>query len=175
MAGYLPAHIDPATTERQCAALVAAGIRRIIDLTEEGEANHQGIALAPYEEAIARSAAANGCSVLCRRISIPDFGVPDRGTMMKILDAIDDGVRADEPVYIHCWGGRGRTGTVIGCWLRRHGYGSGDEVLARIRALRAGVPDEDYPSPETDEQRRMVKEWTETRSGVPAKNGHAHT
>ena len=36
-----------------------------------------------------------------------------------------------EPVYVHCWGGIGRTGTVVGCWLVRHGM-TGDEALAEF-------------------------------------------
>jgi protein-tyrosine phosphatase len=35
--------------------------------------------------------------------------------MTTILDAIDESMTAGKPVYVHCWGGMGRTGTVIGC------------------------------------------------------------
>lgn len=28
---------------------------------------------------------------------------------------------AGQTVYVHCYGGIGRTGTVVGCWLVRHG------------------------------------------------------
>ncbi|MFZ5949388.1 MAG: fused DSP-PTPase phosphatase/NAD kinase-like protein [Candidatus Rifleibacteriota bacterium] len=36
---------------------------------------------------------------------------------------------AGKPVYVHCWGGLGRTGVVVGCWSRRHGEA---EPLAKL-------------------------------------------
>jgi len=35
--------------------------------------------------------------------------------MHEILDTIDAALSAKRIVYVHCWGGVGRTGTVIGC------------------------------------------------------------
>lgn len=61
-------------------------------------------------------------------------------------------------MYVHCWGGVGRTGTVVGCYLVRSGL-SGDEALARIRQLRRNEATANRPSPETDEQRNMVRSW----------------
>ena len=37
---------------------------------------------------------------------------------------------------MHCWGGVGRTGTTVGCWLVRHGR-SGTEALAELRRVAA--------------------------------------
>jgi protein-tyrosine phosphatase len=34
--------------------------------------------------------------------------------MVRILNQIDMCIKYDKPVYVHCWGGKGRTGTVIG-------------------------------------------------------------
>ena len=35
-------------------------------------------------------------------------------------------------VYVHCWAGVGRTGTVVGCWLIRHQLAQSDNVLSVI-------------------------------------------
>ena len=66
---------------------------------------------------------------------------------------------ASRPVYVHCWGGVGRTGTIIGCWLVMQGI-SGDGAIRRIAELRAGMPDSGRRSPETNEQRRLVRKAT---------------
>ena len=65
------------------------------------------------------------------------MGTPTEGQLIRILDDIDDARASGGTAYVHCWGGVGRTGTVIGCWLVRHGLDRGDAV-ATIAALCAG-------------------------------------
>ena len=60
-------------------------------------------------------------------------------------------------VYVHCWAGVGRTGTVVACHLIRHGM-QGDEALARIAKLREAIGRYDA-SPEMPEQRDLVGRW----------------
>ena len=38
--------------------------------------------------------------------------------------------------YIHCWGGVGRTETVVACWLLRHGLAAPEVVLKKLTWLR---------------------------------------
>lgn len=133
VAGPYPA---PADVER----LRAAGVELFVDLTEKGE-----YGIAPYDSAGARHV----------RFPIPDHGVPGGEEMKAILDALD-AARADGTgVYVHCLAGAGRTGTVAGCWLVRHGL-TGEEALVAI-AERRGVACR--PSPETPEQRALVLRW----------------
>jgi len=40
--------------------------------------------------------------------------VPSAALMRATLDAIYDAIDAGETLYLHCWGGVGRTGTVVG-------------------------------------------------------------
>jgi protein-tyrosine phosphatase len=76
---------------------------------------------------------------------------------MSILDDIDEARETGATVYVHCWGGVGRTGTVIGCWLVRHGLDGGD-AIERIAELRREIPGA-RPSPETPGQIALVKNW----------------
>jgi protein-tyrosine phosphatase len=115
----------------------------IVDLTEAHE-------LEPYSEHLG--------GVRRIRAPIPDFSVPTEGEMIRILDLIDAALVRDEVVYVHCWGGRGRTGTVVGCHLVRHGLEPA-EALERIARLRRRVPDRHVPSPEAAEQIAMVRSW----------------
>ncbi len=94
-----------------------------------------------------------------RRVAhpIPDMGTPTAGHVMRILDGIDEERTDGGTAYVHCWGGIGRTGTVVGCWLMRHGLGAGDPI-ARIAELRTGIVG-NRPSPETPEQTELVRGW----------------
>jgi len=94
-----------------------------------------------------------------RRIAhpIPDMGTPTAGHVMRILDDIDEARAGGSTAYVHCWGGVGRTGTVIGCWLMRHEADGGDPI-ARIAELRAGIAG-DRSSPETPGQTELVRGW----------------
>jgi protein-tyrosine phosphatase len=56
-------------------------------------------------------------------------------------------------------GGKGRTGTVVGCYLARHGYAAGNEVIKKIKELRKKTEDFSDPSPETGKQINMVIKW----------------
>jgi protein-tyrosine phosphatase len=80
--------------------------------------------------------------------------------MQMILDTIDSAMQRKLATYVHCWGGLGRTGTVVGCYVARHGIASGDVALHRIIHLRhnhdAAFP---RPSPETARQRAMIRQW----------------
>lgn len=109
--------------------LTAAGIDTFVDLT----GRH------PYEAAD------------LRHFPVPDMGVPD--DVDEILDAIDEARASGRTVYVHCWAGRGRTGTVIGCWLARHGS---TDPLGDLDRLRTHL---DTTSPETAAQRRFVEAY----------------
>ena len=79
------------------------------------------------------------------------------------LDAIDDHIRDGKGIaYVHCWGGIGRTGTIIGCWLARHGY-TGEAALRLLSELYQTNPKSQRRphSPETKEQRAYIRNWQE--------------
>lgn len=64
-------------------------------------------------------------------------------------------------MYIHCWGGVGRTGTMVGCWLARHGF-AGDAALAKLDELWGRCPKSRFrKSPETQQQRDYIVAWKE--------------
>jgi Dual specificity phosphatase, catalytic domain len=119
--------------------LVEAGVTLVVDLTEEGERP-------AYDSPVPRV-----------RVPVADFSCPTPETMNEILDVIDAELAAGGVVYVHCYGGVGRTGTVVGCWLTRHGAS-----LARLPR-----------PPETDEQRRLLASWKSLDRGMRTPPGRS--
>ncbi len=156
LAGCYPGELDPEAARIKLAGLLDSGIRHLIDLTEAGEHGRGGLPFTPYEPIIGGLAAAQGLRVIVERHAIPDMGVPAFAAMSRTLDAIDAAIAAGRPLYVHCWGGYGRTGTVVGCWLARHGHAVGAAALERLALLRSGLRGE---SPQTAAQRAMITGW----------------
>lgn len=113
----------------------------------------------PYHGQMKQIAESMGLSVTFERKPIRDGGVSTREDMVTILDSIDANIRSGKAVYIHCLGGRGRTGTVVGCYLVRHGLCHTHETVGMIRELRKHTEDHDQPSPESRRQIEMVLSW----------------
>jgi hypothetical protein len=153
LAGDYPGGSDEGQTRDRLRRLLLAGVGCFVDLTEPGEFDRL-----PYDHLAQEEARALGRDVTHRRMSIPDRGTPTPGDMAGILATIDAALARGQVVYVHCYAGIGRTGTVVGCYLVQHGM-SGDQALTQIARLRQEVPDAWVRSPETEAQRRMVRSW----------------
>jgi len=159
LAGCYPGDADEAVARERLGRVVDSGIRVFLNLMEEHETDHDGAPFAPYDELVRSLFASSGIAGTVRRVPVRDLDVPDRATMRFILDFIDFSVAGNNPVYVHCWGGRGRTGTVVGCYLARHGIGAGRDALDGIRYLRRHEATAHLSSPQTDIQRDLVRSW----------------
>src|SRR5262245_50975547 len=105
-AGEYPGATDETRARAKLAALLECGVRTFIDLTERHE-------LVPYEPLLMSEASARGLVVTYHRKSIPDLRTPSARRMRDILATLQSSLERDRPVYLHCWGGVGRTGTVV--------------------------------------------------------------
>jgi len=161
LAGCYPGAADEKQAREKIRGLLDCGIRRVINLMETTETNSKGKAFVPYEDLMRTLADTVKTEVFFARMPIKDTWVPSRSDMCRILDRMDQSINDNQPVYLHCWGGRGRTGTVVGCHLVRHGYASSRNVLKRLKDLRRCTEDRDMPSPETSQQIDMVVSWVE--------------
>lgn len=155
LAGPYPSAPALTDAQKQVAALLELGVDTVVDLTEPGE-----YGLRAYWPLLSEASAAQGMAVERRQRSIPDMSIPTVAQMNATLDDIDAALAEGRTVYVHCYGGIGRTGTVVGCYLVRNGA-SGDEALATIAHLRRNIRQPHRLAPETSEQRAMVRAWRE--------------
>lgn len=160
LAGCYPGSKDTDEAGLKLKAMLDLGIRHIVNLMEHDEKDQTGAPFVRYEDRMQALAASKGCSVTFERMSIRDLSVPSKARMSAILDRVDQCVRDNRRVYVHCLGGRGRTGTVVGCYLSRHGIATGEKVLDSIARLRKVTDDYYQPSPETRPQLEMVRSWS---------------
>jgi hypothetical protein len=156
LAGEYPAHPQETETLAKLGRLTQAGVTAFVDLTEPGE-----YGLRQYGDLLPQLPQPLQGRLSHERCPIPDMHAPSQEQMGATLDRIDALLEAGETVYVHCFGGIGRTGTVVGCYLARHGL-AGEEALAQIAEWRQGTPDGHRPSPETQAQRQMVLTWQES-------------
>jgi len=152
MAGESPGTSDLQTTRSRLKALLRMGVRTWLDLTQAGDFSHL------YETILKEESADYGVEVSRVNFPITDFSNPSPHLMTRILDTIDQEVSQGGCIYLHCYAGIGRTGTVVGCYLVRHGLG-GDEAIARIAQLRENVSNWWHTSPETQEQMDFIRNW----------------
>ena len=153
LAGEYPGGYDTETARRRMDAFLEAGVTTFIDLTQPHE-------LIPYESVLEEEAKIYGINVSYQRIPIRDFDIPSSATMTAILNTIDKAISEGNCVYVHCWGGVGRTGMVVGCYLVRHGN-TNEQAIEKVNQLYKTRPSNfHHPrSPETDQQVEFIRNW----------------
>lgn len=154
--GEYPGDRNPDVAKIRLRHLITLGIRTFVDLTAPADR------MAPYEELLSELEEEAGSPL--HRISLPiaDMGIPEGvGIMQTILKCIRESSSHAPAVYVHCWGGIGRTGTVVGCWLRECGYDA-ESSLAHVQHLYASnMPKvRIHPeSPQTSAQKDYIRFW----------------
>lgn len=154
LAGEYPlAFENPEANALRLGAFLQAGFDTFLDLTIPGETQ-------PYAQLLQDLSASQGKTILHRRFGIGDFGLPQPEQMRQILTFVEQRLVEGRKVYLHCFGGIGRTGTTIACYLVQQGR-SPAEALRQLAKWWQQVPKSaHYPhSPETLEQEAFVLGW----------------
>lgn len=156
-AGEYPGDLDSREARQNVAALLDAGITVFIDLTAPDDR------MTPYEDVLHEEARQRGVDARRVAMPVPDMGIATPLAMHRILDEIDAHLANGRATYVHCWGGVGRTGLVVGCHLVRRGS-DGAAALQRVADLFATmsphkVASHGGMSPQTSAQHDMVRDW----------------
>ena len=156
LATEYPGAKDEEKALRKLRVLLDAGVTSFVDLTEAGEAAGGGAPMVPYNGLL-------GPDVTYRRFAIRDTSVIEDAGYDRILDHIRAELDRGRVVLTHCWGGKGRTGTVVGSWLiDTEGVGY-PEVIDRMQELRRGSSKQHHPVPDTPEQHEVLRRRAQRR------------
>ena len=153
LAGEYPAAPYEGRARERLDKFLDSGIDTFIDLTLPNE-------LPPYQSILLEQAKLRDIEVQYNRFTIIDRSIPMGDMMTTILDAVDKALIGGCNIYLHCWGGIGRTGTTVGCYLVRRGL-TGKQALAQLDEWWKEVPKSAYNprSPETDRQVEYILNW----------------
>ena len=148
-AGEYPRDLDEQKSTEKIKQFSQFGITHFIDLTEEGE-------LRPYEQML---------SSHMQHIRFPIQDVSSPASIESVKDLIGQihGIlnESDEnKVYIHCWGGVGRTGTIVGCLLSHQHDFDYEKTMNALKKAFSDCPKSAYRhTPETKEQRDFIARY----------------
>ncbi len=149
-AGEYPGDLNDEVAVAKLQRMHHFGVRHFIDLTEEGE-------LRPYSQLLP-------ADTTYERFPIRDVSVPkSMEAVQQLVDRIEYLTQLDGYTYIHCWGGVGRTGTIVACYEvnRKEGF-SAEKALSVMRRSFSDMPKAAYrKSPETQEQIGFVHRFAD--------------
>lgn len=141
------------------AALLDVGVRVVINLQQPGELGRNRKPFADYEPLLRQIAADNNVGVTLHRFPIRDWGAPALELMVQIQKALAEATQDGNVVYVHCWGGHGRTGTVGACRLISQGM-SIEQAIAAMRLARQHDPlCAKEAAPQSTAQFDFLRQW----------------
>lgn len=147
-AGEYPGDKNGELTKNKIERMHHFGIRHFIDLTEEGE-------LRPYNHLLPND-------TTYTRFPIVDCGAPKSvESVQRLLLRIEELKKMDGYVYVHCWGGVGRTGTIIACYLSQNWKEVDmNHTLEVLRRNFSEMPKSAYrKTPETKDQIDFINQF----------------
>lgn len=150
-AGEYPGDKNEEIAKQKIERIYHFGIRHFIDLTEEGE-------LCPYNHLLPSD-------TTYTRFPIVDCGVPKSiESVRRLLLRIEELKKMDGYVYLHCWGGVGRTGTIVACYLFQNVEEPDlNKTLEVLRSRFSEMPKSVYrETPETKQQINFIEQFINT-------------
>jgi len=95
-------------------------------------------------------------SLLGLHVPVEDMTPPTADQLQECVSAIAKAHEQNMGVAVHCYAGKGRTGTVLAGYFVHRGM-SPEEAIAHVRSIRPG-------SVETPEQEEAIREFARSRN-----------
>lgn len=79
--------------------------------------------------------------------AVENYGTPSIEEMDEIISMMEEMIKNDQAVLVHCGGGKGRAGTVLSCFVAKHGISgnlqeypqmTATESISYVREMRPG-------------------------------------
>ena len=104
-------------SERDYAALASAGVKTIVDLQNDGEANEEGLVEA--------------AGMKFFRIGMSDSSWPSPDKTAQFIKIVNN--PANQPVFVHCHGGRHRSGAMTAIYRITHDGWDADRAYSEMQ------------------------------------------
>jgi len=117
LAGSYPGDICPVAAKQKIDSLLSVGVTTFLCLQDEYELARFASYWPAIEELLSEKN--NTSTVEFEHFPIPDMNVGDTEELAGMIESLVTRLKNGACVYIHCWGGHGRTGTVVGALLGR--------------------------------------------------------
>lgn len=155
LAGEHLGHWEDSVVRRRLCALLDAGVRVFIDLSERADAVRN------YKPMLDKLARERGIVADYRWEPLPSDTVPENiEDVLYVLRAIENGLASGSRVYVHCSDGVDRTGMVMGCWLVERGFDPEAALEELGRRFSAMAKSKVYRStPSNAFQAEWVENW----------------
>jgi protein tyrosine/serine phosphatase len=105
------------------ATLAAFGIKTVIDLQADGQASEKGL----VEKA----------GMAFHRIAMTTHTAPTAAQIAEFLKLVND--PANQPVYVHCAGGKHRTGIMTAIYRMAHDNWTSDQAFKEMKQYKFGA------------------------------------
>ncbi|CAF1522016.1 unnamed protein product [Adineta steineri] len=154
LASAYPGERDPDAHIRLTRQIIDAGVQVVVNIMEIEELK----TFTPYQDTMLQHA-----KEVNRQLEFISFPIRDQSVHQdnqRVLDfclELCDRVKRGQVVLVHCWGGHGRTGTIISIMIGILFNLNSEEAISMNRRLHdQRIRTNGIPSPETGVQTRQV-------------------
>lgn len=138
------------STPQDIDTLVSMGVRSILTLTQRAIDTYPGV-----------MDSLNAHSMFLRHFPIPDGGVPEK-SINPVLEYIAVNYNRNQPVYVHCRGGIGRSGIILQayyCFYHGKTIEQARDLLRVRRNYEGNATAADQGSPQREWLEQLVSQY----------------